>query len=227
MGLTVKVSNAKSHEERGRVESKVKVMRSMLEKLAIKTDTRMTCLQWETLFAKVANMIDDVPIAKGNSSNLHDLGWEIITPNRLKLGRNNFRSLEGSFSLKGSTAQDLLEKNKKIQQIWYQTFIDRLHHLIPKPAKWNNTESISVDDICIFIYNENPSMNADIWKLGRVVEVSVRKVKISFPMKSVPGKLPKMKTIERSPRDISIISAADDVNLNSWEYFEKISQRVS
>ena len=227
MGLTVKISNAKSHEERGRVESKVKVMRSMLEKLAIKSDTRMTCMQWETLFAKVANMIDDVPIAKGNSSNIHDLGWEIITPNRLKLGRNNFRSLEGSFSLKGSTAQDLLDKNKRIQQIWYQTFIDRLHHLIPKPAKWNNTERVSVDDICIFIYNENPSMNADIWKLGRVVEVSVRKVKISFPVKSVPGKLPKMKFIERSPRDISIISAADDINLNSWEYFEKISQRVS
>jgi len=48
-------------------------MRSMLEKLAIKSDTRMTCMQWETLCAKVANMIDDVPIAKGNSSYLHGL----------------------------------------------------------------------------------------------------------------------------------------------------------
>ena len=60
-------------KKRGRVESKVKVMRSMLEKLAIKSDTRMTCMQWETLCAKVANMIDDVPIAKGNSSYLHGL----------------------------------------------------------------------------------------------------------------------------------------------------------
>ena len=227
MGFKVKVSNAKSHEERGRVESKVKILRQMLEKIAIKSDIVLTCTQWDTVFAKVANMIDDVPIAKGNSSNLHDFGWEIITPNRLKLGRNNYRSLEGSFSINGGTASDLLDKNKRIQRVWYQTFLDRLHHLIPKPDKWNKSDQVNVDDICIFVYNENPSMNADVWKLGKITEVFPRQVKIAFPLKAPPGKLPKLKSITRSPRDISIISAASDVNLNSWEYFDRISNSPS
>ena len=78
LGFRVKVSNAKSHEERGRVESKVKLLRIMLEKAAVHPNTSMTCIEWETLFGKIASMLDDVPIAKGNRTNLHDLGWEII-----------------------------------------------------------------------------------------------------------------------------------------------------
>ena len=53
-------------------------------------------LQWETLFSKKANTVDNLPTAKGNTSSSSNLGHEIFTPNRLKLGRNNYRSLEGS-----------------------------------------------------------------------------------------------------------------------------------
>ncbi len=56
----------------------------------------MTCLQWDTLFSRISNSIDNLPLALGNTSNETALGYEIITPNRLKLGRNNYRSLEGS-----------------------------------------------------------------------------------------------------------------------------------
>ena len=35
--------------------------------------------------------IDDLLIEKGDTSNAANLGYEIITLNRLKLGRNNFQ----------------------------------------------------------------------------------------------------------------------------------------
>ena len=60
------------------------------------TDHPQTALQWETLFSKVANTVDNLPMAKGSTSNASNLGYEIITPNRLKLGRNNFQTLDGS-----------------------------------------------------------------------------------------------------------------------------------
>ena len=56
----------------------------------------MTAIQWETLFSKVASTLDDLPIARGDSSSVSNVGFDILTPNRLKLGRNNYRSLEGS-----------------------------------------------------------------------------------------------------------------------------------
>ena len=90
------VSTAKAHSERGRVECKIKSLRESLEKMGVSTDHPQTALQWETLFSKVANTVDNLPMAKGSTSNASNLGYEIITPNRLKLGRNNFQTLDGS-----------------------------------------------------------------------------------------------------------------------------------
>lgn len=222
LGMRIIVSNAKSHEERGRVEAKVKILREMMEKLAVTPQDPMTAIQWETFFAKISNMIDDVPLAKCTNSNLADPGWEIITANRLKLGRNNNRSLEGSFNLsRGVGADTLLKRNQNIQKVWYQMLIDRIHHLIPRPAKWSKTDEINVGDICLFIYSENAAMKKDIWKLGRITEIPKKnKVIITFPGNHTTNGIPDMRTISRCPRDISIISAAGDVELNSRKFYE-------
>ena len=227
LGLQIVVSNAKSHEERGRVEAKVKVLRNMLEKLCVGTDKAMTAIQWETLFAKISNMVDDLPMAKSSTSNVKDLGWDIITPNRLKLGRNNNRSLEGWISLEGAGIEDLLKRNQEIQKTWYQLMIDKIHHLIPRPAKWNKTDTINVGDVVLFTSVENAAMNKTVWKLGRVQSIPKKnKVIITYPGNSTGLKLPKMKTISRCPRDISVISAAGEIDLNSKAYLEKISSNT-
>ena len=227
LGLNVLVSTAKSHEARGRAEAKVKILRSMLEKLSITADSCMTAVQWETLFSKISNQINDLPIAKGTSTNVNDPGWQIITANRLMLGRNNNRTLEGSFDLsKGSGMSNLLKRNKEIQTLWYQIFIDKLHHLIPRPQKWNKSEPISSGDICLFTHTENAGLGKGFWKIGKVVSVSSKnKVTIKYPGNTFHGKykLPVLREITRSPRNISIISPVDAVDLNSRNYFEKIS----
>ena len=56
-GIKVKVSNAKAHEERGRVERKIRTLRETLSRLGIKTTNPMTALQWETVFWKIASTI--------------------------------------------------------------------------------------------------------------------------------------------------------------------------
>ena len=93
--MKVHKSIAKSHEERGRVERCNRAIRELLEKLGIQTNAPLSTLQWETLFAKIASMLDDLPIARGDKSNVTNLGYDILTANRLKLGRNNNRALEG------------------------------------------------------------------------------------------------------------------------------------
>ena len=227
LGLQVKVSTAKSHEARGRVEAKVRILRTMLDKLAVNTDACMTAVQWETLFLKISNQIDDLPIAKSDSSNVKDLGWDIITANCLKLGRNNNRSLEGSINLtKGSGLSGLLRRNQDIQAFWYQMFLDKIHHLIPRSSKWSKTDKINVGDICLFTMTENITNGKDGWKIGKIVEVPSRnKVVIQYPGNSKAGidELPQLKKIVRSPRNISIISVAGEVDLNSRKYYEQLT----
>ena len=90
MGIKIVVSTAKAHLERGQVEHKIISLRESLEKMGMNSNHPQTVLQWETLFSKIASTVDNLPMAKGNSKNAANLGYEIITPNRLKLDWNNY-----------------------------------------------------------------------------------------------------------------------------------------
>ena len=140
LGIQVVVSTVKKHSERGRVERKIRSLRESLEKMGINTYHPETVLQWETLFSKIANTVDNLPMAKGNTSNASNLGYEIITPNRLKLGvgRNNYQALEGS-GIKLDMASNLtalLERNHELYCEWYSIFLENIHMLDLRPNKW-------------------------------------------------------------------------------------------
>ena len=76
------------HNVNGRVERKIKSIRESIEKSV--HNERLSIIQWETLGATISNSINDLPIAKGNMSSVPELKYlDLITPNRLKLGRNN------------------------------------------------------------------------------------------------------------------------------------------
>ena len=116
MGMRILESNTKSHEERGRTERRIRTIRDTLIKVGTLEHISMTVFQWETLFSKIVNTLDNLPIAKGNATANGSLGLEIITANRIKLGRNNFRSLGGEgihIDLSTDTAK-ILENNRLI-----------------------------------------------------------------------------------------------------------------
>ena len=87
------------HNVNGRVERKIRSIKESMEKSV--QNERLSIIQWETLGASIANAINDLPIAKGNIvSDLEHL--DLITPNRLKLGRNNSRSPDGLLLVTGN-----------------------------------------------------------------------------------------------------------------------------
>jgi hypothetical protein len=95
MTFEVHVCPPKAHQAQGRVESKIKQVRESLQQLSDTVTVCNTLLGWETTFTIITNRIDSLPIAQGSASTATDLGWEVITPNRLKLGCNNHRQLTG------------------------------------------------------------------------------------------------------------------------------------
>ena len=55
---------------------------------------KMTILTFESSFALVSNMLNDVPLCLGWE--FKDMGYlDLLTPNRLLLGRNNARAMSG------------------------------------------------------------------------------------------------------------------------------------
>ena len=68
----------------------------------------------------------------------NQLKYEIITPNGLKLGQNNYSSLEGSgIKLdKSSNLRALLKRNRELYCEWYRIFFENIHMLDLRPNKW-------------------------------------------------------------------------------------------
>lgn len=222
LGLRITVSNPKSHEEQGKVENKVKQIRLMLKKTQDLVDYPVPIIQWETIFAKIASLIDDIPMAKGNNSNVSDLGFDVITPNRLKLGRNNSRSLEGNITFTThALPSDILDRNRSITSAYYQILIDRVHHLISRPSKWCTTSQVppKVNDIVVFVTKDgNVAANGKVWKLGRVIKVSKSNVTVMYPTKTLTKTIPTWKFVDRNWREISIIMSEKDIPVNSNDY---------
>jgi len=69
------------HNEHGRVERKIKEIRSSMEKARL--TQRLSIMQWETLAASISNSINNMPLVISNSTSYLE-NLDIITPNCLK-----------------------------------------------------------------------------------------------------------------------------------------------
>ena len=87
----------------------------------------IVCTQWETIAAEVLNAINDLPLSLGNIVS-HFENMDLITPNGLKLGRNNERSPVSPIKVVGNHLK-VPEENKKIFNVWFETW---LISLVPK-----------------------------------------------------------------------------------------------
>ena len=206
----VTVATPKAHHQQGRVEAKIKIMRQMLTAWSASCKECNTLLGWETLFARVASAIDDLPIARGSASAACDLGWEIITPNRLKLGRNNNRQLDSPILL-DNCPKNQLERNRLLTQKWYEIFIQRLSLLIPPPE--HKTDRIpQVGDVVLFLFTDPNFKRLWIWKLG-VVEEQVSRSTFKIRYSSPDGV---RRHVEQAAKQISIIVPANQLPLPTF-----------
>ena len=110
---------------------------------------------------------------------------------------------------------------------WLQLFIDNIHFLTLKPDIWRNSSRLPIiDDIVLFVYSDSGQGKESItWKLGKVVEVMPRKVKIQFSKREGNLEISRLCTLDRSIRDISILFSSDEFLINTSDHFQEISKK--
>jgi len=201
----VLVSTPKAHQEHGRVERKIRTLRDMLERLSSSSEMCNTMVGWETLFARISSQVDDIPIARGSATAATDLGWEIITPNRLKIGRNSHKNLDGPVLLE-DCPQTQLDRNSDIFKAWYKIYLDRLHLLVPR-SETIKDRKVQVGDVVLFIFQDAMIPKLSVWKLARVVEqVSTLSVKLQYSLAGGPKKF-----VLRSIRQMTVIIGVEEL----------------
>ena len=100
------------HNYNRKVERRIRQIKPPFEKNI--QNERLSVLQWETLSSVIANKINDLPIGLGNViSDYENIG--LITPNRLRLGRNNDLSPATTMKVTGIRDRVFERKQKNFQ----------------------------------------------------------------------------------------------------------------
>ena len=109
VAVEIEVVPVGRHNMNGKVERKIREVKISLEK-GIQNE-RLSLLQWETLVTEIANRINDLPLALGNVTSDYE-AMDLLTPNRLRLGRNNQRSPSGSLTITNNPMK-IMEENER------------------------------------------------------------------------------------------------------------------
>ena len=144
------------HNMHGKVERKIKSVKESIEKML--HNERISVLQWETVASQISNSINDLPLALPYaSSNLENL--DLITPNRLRLGRNNERSPSGALSVTSDPSK-FAKINKDIFNTWFEAWlVSHVPRLMTQPKWYDSDRDLKVGDIVLFIKNEKELCN--------------------------------------------------------------------
>ena len=197
------------HNMNGKVERKIREIKLSIEKSVSKK--KLSLLQWETLAAKIANRINDLPLAVGHvSSEVENL--DLITPNRLRLGRNNERSPVGDLQVSNDAAK-ILEENSKIFQCWFENWlVSYVPNLIDQPKWYNTSHHIQVGDVVLFTKDDKFSPT---YKFGIVCSTSpgpdgqIREVMVKY--RNHDSNVDR--TTNRAVRSLVVIHKVDEINI--------------
>ena len=169
------------HNFNGKVERRIRHVKESLEKNF--TNQRLSVLQWETVSAQISNAINDLPLALGNIVSDYEQ-MDLITPNRLRLGRNNNRSPVSPMNVTGST-QKIIEENKKIFNSWFEAWLtSHVPKLMHQPKWFQSDRDIKICDIVLFIKKDGSI--ASTYQYGMIHEIEpskdglIRKVVVKY-----------------------------------------------
>ena len=175
-------------------------------------NARLSTIEWETLCAEMANSINNLPVVIGNeTSELENL--DLITPNRLRLSRNNSRSPIGVVELTDRFDR-ILQINSDIFNAWWEAWLtSAVPKLVPQPKWFRNDEDIKVGDVVLFKRTEGSL--AGEYKYGMVDEVHrgpddrIRSVVLRY--KNASEEIER-KTV-RAVRSLVIVHRIDEINI--------------
>ena len=198
------------HNFNGKVERKIREIKKSIMKTV--SNERLDVLEWETLAASIANTINNMPLALGSSVTPSTEFIDLLTPNRLKLGRNNERSPVGAMST--TDHNKIIENNRAIFNAWFEVWL--LAHvptLMNQPKWYRSDKDLKEGDVVLFLKKE--STIESNYQFGIVENVTtgrdekVRQVKVRYRNHSDNVD----RTTDRAARGLVVIRRADEMNV--------------
>jgi len=207
--VTVETCPVGAHNMNGKVERKIREINQSLEK-SIQNE-RLSILQWETICAVISNSINDLPIAIRSVIDVENM--DLLTPNRLLLGRNNDRSPTGDLVISTDPTK-LLNQSSKVYDAWFESWL--MNH-VPKlmtQSKWfDHQRNLQVGDVVLFNKVDSKLSRSYTYGIISSVEVGdddkVRCVIVKYRNENEKV----LRETRRSVRNLVLIHSVDDCDI--------------
>jgi len=204
-----------AHAEHGKVESRIKVLKHILESTA-ELGKRHSYLQWETVAASITSTMNNLPITHCmDAADLNHDVFGFITPNNMLIGRNQDRAPEGPVDLEAKPSkllQNIADLNDSMQEI----LANNIHRYVPGKHIYQG-QLPTVGDVCLFLHKENQRSRNCKYKFGKIAAVNVdgRPNKITIKYRNAQEVNPR--EVDRNIRDVVLIRSINDVDFNNPE----------
>ena len=209
-GTQYSVCPVGAHYVHGKVERKIREIKKSVD-IHVHNE-RLSSIQWETLMAQISNSINNLPIGLRNK--VEDLeNLDLLTPNRLILGRNNERCPNAPLIL-SNDHKHLVEKNASIFRSWFKAWLVSYVPCVIDRPKWHKNEGdIHVGDVVLFLKSEKDF--EEIYQYGMVKVLHkgrdglVRKVDVEYQNSNESTK----RTTQRGVRDLIVVHPVDELDI--------------
>ena len=222
VGFDYEVCPPHAHYFHGAVERSIKEIKRIFNNMF--KGLKLHLLAYETAFSYCCNCLNNLPISLGSKTD-HLGHRDVLTPNRLILGRNNKRSPDSLTQVTSNSR--LAEQLEEIERSWWKLWAtERLVDFVPQPAKWPRTNNnLAVGMVVIFPMAKPKSPIGEvIWKYGKVAEILpsadnlARQVKITYQN----YKEEVWRFVTRGAREVAVIHAEDDL-----EFFRLLREEAA
>ena len=124
----------------------------------------------QTVLKLVENTYNNAPLGFGYGRDV-DNGpiLKIISPNMMRVGRNNERALEGSFRLPAG-GSEMVEKVHKLYTSWYKLWKDAVVPRLVRQPKWFRSDKHLQPGDIVYFEKETGKVTSP-WIMGRVDQV--------------------------------------------------------
>ena len=183
-GIRFEVAPVSGHNYNGLIERKLRTVGEMFDKIEL-SKKRLHATGLQTLCKLVENEMNNTPLgySYGRDSNNTPI-LRILTPNMMKIGRLNSRSLSGPMKYP-SGPLDYLKLVQETYKSWYDLWnISVLPKMIPQPRWFKDSKQIKQGDVIMFQKVDNV-LSSD-WTVGQVESVvrskdgAIRRVEVRY-----------------------------------------------
>ena len=198
------------HNYNGKAERKIRTIQDIMNKTI--HHARLSILEWETLCSEIANSVNNLPVAIGNETEELE-SIDLITPNRLRLGRNNQRSPIGPLEVTGKLERLLRLKTDIFRSWWEMWLTSAVPKIMPRPKWFVSDRDLRKGDVVIFTKGEGDMLGE--YKYGMVQNVHVggdghiRSVTVRYRNSNETAD----RTTNRAVRSLVIIHRVDEIDL--------------